>query len=185
VEVAVPDSPAHLRALAHPLRLRMLSLLTGADLSAAEIARELDITHANASYHLRFLQDAGELVVVGEERIRGGLAKRYRHPWRAEDRRSEDRRAVGTGDAEERAEAAEMFVQAATEELRRRYASRRRDDNGLVADAELWVTPEVYAEARDLLARASALLHDRAQPPRAEGTEPVALSLVTFRMQRS
>ena len=42
---------ASLRAAAHPLRLRILSLLTGSALSAAEIARELDITHANASYH--------------------------------------------------------------------------------------------------------------------------------------
>ena len=175
----MPESAAHLRALAHPLRLRMLSLLTGADLSAAEIARELGVSHANASYHLRFLLDAGELEVVGEERIRGGLAKRYRHPWR-----SEDRPLRPAGDPEERAEAAELFVQAGADELRRRYAHRRRDDHGLVTDAELWVTPEVYAEARDLLARASALLHDRAQPPRTEGTEPVAVSVFAFRMEQ-
>ena len=175
----MPDSPAHLRALAHPLRLRMLSLLTGADLTAAEIARELDISHANASYHLRFLLDAGAIQAVGEERIRGGLAKRYRHPWRREDRPAQT-----AGHPDERAEAAEMFVQAATDELRRRYPSRRHEDNGLVVDAELWVTPEVYDEARDLLARASALLHDQARPPRSEGTEQVALSLFTFRMER-
>ena len=35
-----------LRAMAHPLRIRMLSLLTGAELSAAEVARELGISHA-------------------------------------------------------------------------------------------------------------------------------------------
>ncbi len=70
-----------LRALAHPLRLRILSLLTGTELSAAEVARELGVTHANASYHLRQLAAAGEVVVAGEERIRGGVAKRYRHPW--------------------------------------------------------------------------------------------------------
>ena len=176
----MPDSTAHLRALAHPLRLRMLSLLTGADLTAAEVARELGLTHANASYHLRFLLDAGELEVVGEERIRGGLAKRYRHSWHREDHRS------GTDDApEERAEAAELFVQAAADELRRRYAHRRRGSHGLVADAELWVTPEVYAEARDLLARASALLHDAARPPRTDGTRPVALSVFAFAMEEA
>ena len=70
-----------LRSVAHPLRLRMLSLLTGTAMSAAEVARELEITHANASYHLRLLLDAGLLVVEGEERIRGGVAKRYRHVW--------------------------------------------------------------------------------------------------------
>src|SRR4051794_4800219 len=66
-----------LRALAHPLRLRILSLLTGTALSAAEVARELDITQANASYHVRTLAAAGFLEAVGEETIRGGVAKRY------------------------------------------------------------------------------------------------------------
>ena len=174
----MPESAAHLRALAHPLRLRMLSLLTGADLTAAEIARELGVTHANASYHLRFLLEAGELEVVGEERIRGGLARRYRHPWR-----SADRPARPEGAPEERAEAGELFVQAAAEELRRRYSQRRRGDGGLVADAELWVEPEVYAEARDLLQRASELLHDRARPPRTEGTQPFSLSVFSFELE--
>ncbi len=68
-----------LRATAHPLRLRMLSLLTSSAMSAAEVARELDITHANASYHLRLLHDADLVVVESEERIRGGVAKRYRY----------------------------------------------------------------------------------------------------------
>ena len=61
-----PDETSSLRAMAHPLRLRMLSLLTGAELSAAEVARELGITHANASYHLRVLLDACELEVAGD-----------------------------------------------------------------------------------------------------------------------
>ncbi len=173
----MPEPAAHLRALAHPLRLRMLSLLTGADLTAAEIARELGVTHANASYHLRFLLDAGELEVVGEERIRGGLARRYRHPWRAEDRPPRPE-----GDPESRAEGGELFVRAAAEELRRRYAQRAPGTGGLVADAEVWVTPEVHAEARDLMVRATELLHDRAQPPRTEGTAPVSLSLFSFAM---
>ena len=56
--------------MAHPVRLRMLSLLTGASLTAADIARELGLTHANASYHLRNLLTAGLIVQAGEERIR-------------------------------------------------------------------------------------------------------------------
>ena len=54
-----------LRATAHPVRLEMLSLLTGAELSAAEVARELGITQANASYHLRLLRTAGLLEEAG------------------------------------------------------------------------------------------------------------------------
>ena len=46
---------AELRAVAHPVRLRILSLLTGAAMTATEVAAELGLTHANASYHLRRL----------------------------------------------------------------------------------------------------------------------------------
>ncbi len=73
------EAVARLRATAHPVRLRILSLLTAEAMSAAEVARALEITHANASYHLRLLHDIGELVVESEEKIRGGVAKRYRY----------------------------------------------------------------------------------------------------------
>ncbi|MDT5029242.1 MAG: hypothetical protein QOE61_5668, partial [Micromonosporaceae bacterium] len=79
LEVAPDRTTIELRALAHPVRLRILSLLTGASLTAAEVARELSLTHANASYHLRQLHAAGAIVSAGEERIRGGMAKRYRY----------------------------------------------------------------------------------------------------------
>ncbi|MFC7535267.1 adenylosuccinate lyase [Actinoplanes sp. GCM10030250] len=75
---ADPGGTAALRALAHPVRLRIMSLLTGADLTAADVARALGITHANASYHLRTLLAAGQIVAAGEKKIRGGVAKRYR-----------------------------------------------------------------------------------------------------------
>ncbi|TLF25906.1 helix-turn-helix domain-containing protein, partial [Microbacterium sp. 5K110] len=68
-----------LRATAHPLRLRLLSLLTGAALSAAEAGRELGVSQAAASYHLRVLERAGLIRVVEVVRLRGGDAKRYRH----------------------------------------------------------------------------------------------------------
>src|SRR5215207_8376146 len=74
-----PGDVARLRATAHPVRLRILSLLTAEAMSAAEVARALELTHANASYHLRQLHDVGALVVESEEKIRGGVAKRYRY----------------------------------------------------------------------------------------------------------
>src|SRR5690349_23399973 len=77
------DAVARLRASAHPVRLRILSLLTAEAMSAAEVARALDLTHANASYHLRFLHHAGEVEVESEEKIRGGMAKRYRYRMRS------------------------------------------------------------------------------------------------------
>ena len=169
------ESSNHLRALAHPVRLRILSLLTGADLTAADVARELGITHANASYHLRFLLDAGEIVVSGEETIRGGRAKRYRHPWRAEDRPQAPRRRRSRGGHARRAGRHRRAAAPAP-------ATRRPEEPGLVTDAELWVEVETWERARALLDEASALVHDGARPPRTEGTELVNLSLFAFVM---
>ena len=87
---------AELRAMAHPLRLRILSLLTGNPMSAAEVARELDLTHANASYHLRLLAQTGHLVEAGEEAIRGGRAKRYRYDVERPPRSAPDAATAAT-----------------------------------------------------------------------------------------
>src|SRR4051794_713390 len=100
-----------MRATAHPVRLQILSLLTGAAMSAAEIARELDITHGNASYHVRFLADNGLVVEAGEEKIRGGMAKRYRHPWDQTD-------MVGPKPT---AEDSQSHVRAMADEMVRRF----------------------------------------------------------------
>ncbi|NUR08475.1 MAG: helix-turn-helix transcriptional regulator [Nocardioidaceae bacterium] len=164
------DRIANLRAGAHPLRLRILSLLTGAEMSAAEIARELDITHANASYHLRVLADAGQVVEAGEERIRGGVAKRYRHPWQDKH--------IRTSTPEER----ELVVRATAEELVRRSRRRRPRTKSSLTDAELWVTPEVWQRVFALAEEASTLLHAEARPPRTKGTVHVNMTAVLFQM---
>ena len=166
-----PAAIAKLRAGAHPLRLRILSLLTGAEMSAAEVARELNITHANASYHLRVLADAGQLVEAGEERIRGGIAKRYRHPWR-------DSRLTAESPEERQA-----LARAAADEMIRRVALRRPRTKMLLTDAELWVPPEVWKRVSALVTEASELLHAEAKPPRTRGTQHVNMTAVLFQMR--
>ncbi|MGH3444517.1 MAG: ArsR/SmtB family transcription factor [Nocardioidaceae bacterium] len=164
-----------LRALAHPVRLQILSLLTGASMSAAEIARELDITHANASYHLRVLARAGEVVEAGEERIRGGVAKRYRHPWDRDDAlRPRMRTDPGT---------AAMHIRAVADELVRRHAVRRGEGKAHLTDAEMWVSPQVWDDVLARVEGASRLIHSHAQPPHTEGCIHVNLTQVGFEMQ--
>jgi DNA-binding transcriptional ArsR family regulator len=164
-----------LRALAHPVRLRILSLLTGAALSAAEIARELDISQANASYHVRTLAAAGYLEEVGEETIRGGVAKRYAyvpgHP------KTETQGA----DPEDHA----LVYQALAEELirRSRYWTPTPSLPQSLTDAELWVDPEDWKRATELMKEASQLLHRRAHPPRTEGTVHVSATVAMFQMR--
>ena len=158
-----------LRATAHPLRLRMLSLLTSSAMSAAEVARELGITHANASYHLRQLHDADLLVVEGEERIRGGVAKRYRHLFDRPESQWADEDMAGQ-------------VQAMCSELLRRFPQRQQG-KGTFTDAELWVAPETWERAVGMLVEASLLVHREAKPPHEEGTFPVNLTIAGFRME--
>jgi DNA-binding transcriptional ArsR family regulator len=88
-----------LRATAHPIRLRLLSLLTGAAMSAAEAGRELGYSQATASYHLRVLERAGLVRVVETVRLRGGEAKRYRHESSAERFRFDDAQASASASA--------------------------------------------------------------------------------------
>ena len=162
---------SEMRATAHPVRLQMLSLLTGTQLSAAETARELGITHANASYHLRFLASAGLVVEAGEEKIRGGTAKRYRHPW--------DSPASG---ARSTREESQQYIAAVADELVRRYTLKEPQTAAFTTDAELWVAPEIWDEVVALVTQAAHLVHREARPPRSPGTTHVNLTAAAFRM---
>lgn len=167
------DRVTALRATAHPLRLRMLSLLTAAPLSAAEVARELGITHANASYHLRVLLKAGTVVVEGEERIRGGVAKRYRHPWQ------DTPLDGGSADAEDERR---QFLATVLAEATRRYEHRLETDRAVLSDAELWVPQETWDQASRHLRAAADLIHGAAQPPRTDGSVHISVTTVGFEM---
>ena len=161
-----------MRATAHPLRLRILSLLTGAEMSAAEVARELDVTHANASYHLRLLADAGLLVEAGEEKIRGGVAKRYRHPWDQADMLGE----------KPTPEDVAQQVHAMGGELVRRFGNRASSTPSWLTDAEMWVDPDTWEQVMSHVQAASRLVHSAARPPRTPGTIHVNLTAAAFQM---
>lgn len=202
-----------LRATAHPIRLRLLSLLTGAAMSAAEAGRELGYSQATASYHLRVLERAGLVRVVETVRLRGGEAKRYRHESSAERFRFDDAQAIalagadagvgtagagagvsGANDAARvrlvaakpaasTAEERAEYVEALIHELRRRNA-RRGDGPQVSTDAELWVDPETWRRVVRHVGDASALLHAAAKPPRTPGTRPVSMTAALFPLKR-
>jgi DNA-binding transcriptional ArsR family regulator len=176
-----PDrrAQAELRALAHPVRLQIMSLLTGASLTAAEVARELGITHANASYHLRNLLGGGLIVAAGEEKIRGGVAKRYRYDAGHDlDRQRARGRLPGDHDRA-------MYAAVGDELIRRAAEARSGGEPGFMTDAELWVTSEVWAEIRNRLVQAARDLHDAAQPPRTPGTVRTSTTVAMFPMQQT
>jgi DNA-binding transcriptional ArsR family regulator len=164
-----------LRATAHPVRLQIMSLLTGAPMTAAEVARELGLTHANASYHLRTLAGAGMIVIAGEEKIRGGVAKRYRYDA-AHDIAAEKARG-------HRPDEYFRSIYAATAtELLRRSQGTYPEQNNLMVDAELWLDPEDWTRLRKRVADAARELHEAAKPPRTPGAVRTSTSIAMFRM---
>jgi predicted ArsR family transcriptional regulator len=157
--------------MAHPLRLRMLSLLTAAPMSATELARELDIAHAAASYHVHQLADAGLVHVVEEERPAGAGRPpvRYRHDP-----------AVGT--RLDRSEGRELAFAALVEDLGRRVAgphTRRQ-----FADAEVWLDPADWETVCALADRIVDIVHQRARPPRAPGSVHGSATLAVFELDQ-
>lgn len=162
---------SHLRVLAHPLRLRMLSLLAGAPFSAAGLARELGISQATASYHLRQLHGAGVISLQEVRRNRGGRERLYAYtPPAAGD-------ALGTDGAGFR-----LFAEAIAGEIRRRCLESLPGSPRLGVDAELWVEPSHWQEAVNSVRVASLRLHEQARSPRTAGTIRTSMSAALFPM---
>jgi DNA-binding transcriptional ArsR family regulator len=165
--------------MAHPVRLRILSLLTGSTLTAAEVARELGITHANASYHLRHLLAAGTVEIAGEERIRGATAKRYRYDMGRDLNLSGTPRTDGAARAPR-----QRFYGAVADELRRRAARIKPTANRTHAtDAELWIDPAVWEQLKSTVDDVSDRLHRAARPAREPGAILVSATYVMFEMR--
>ncbi|MGW5021249.1 ArsR/SmtB family transcription factor [Streptomyces cacaoi] len=172
---AAADTVVGLRVLAHPLRLRLLSLLTGRAHSAAEAARVLGQSQANVSYHLRRLHAAGLVDAVGEESVRGGTAKRYRHDPRTGPK-------VGRGPAEG-VDAYLALAGALATELRRRTAQRDTAVPGEMTDAEVWLEPEVWERIRRRADELGEELHESALPAGTPGAVRVSATMVLFAME--
>lgn len=164
------DAVARLRASAHPVRLRILSLLTAEAMSAAEVARALGLTHANASYHLRVLHDAGELVVEGEEKIRGGIARRYRYDA-----------SRGLSDRHSAVDDRVAYARANALEVERRLLDAGKG-SGTSSDLEAWVPVDAWRRALDHLHEAAMLLHGEARPAGTAGTVHVSVTTNAFTM---
>jgi DNA-binding transcriptional ArsR family regulator len=77
---AVPniDDPRYVKALSHPLRVRILALLQERTASPRELAKWLDATLGTVSYHVRTLHDFGLIELVRTSQVRGAIAHHYR-----------------------------------------------------------------------------------------------------------
>lgn len=165
-----------LRATAHPVRLKLLSLLTGAAMSAAEAARALGLSQAATSYHLRVLERAALVEVAEEVTIRGGRARRYRHLSSSTAPKTKD--CLEPDDPAER-EAQEALIMLLGQELRRRSRERIVGPSSHT-DAELWVTPEAWERCVTAVTAAATSLHADATTPETPGMVRVSMTASLF-----
>lgn len=156
----------NLRALSHPVRLRILSMVTGAAMSSAELARELGMNHAAVSFHVRKLVDAGYLELAETRSVHGGRERRYRQraggmrQWQQEDPR--------------------LTVRAVSDEVARRADETTATAWRLFGDAELWVDPTVWEDVVARVARAIEDLQAAAHRAQAPGTVHVSATVMLF-----
>jgi DNA-binding transcriptional ArsR family regulator len=157
-----------LRALGHPTRLRMLTMMWSGPMSAAGLATELGISHGLASQHLRTLDRVG-LVELAEVRPkRGGRERLYR--------------TVKGSPLSDQKDPQPLLVEAMITNLRYRLTAWRPGESGAVTDADLWLTPELWADARARLHDLTTEMHEQAQPPHTPGTVQVGVTLMAFEM---
>jgi len=117
------------------------------------------------------------IVVAGEEKIRGGLAKRYRYDAGQDDRSR--KAAAPWTDGQNRA-----YYVAMAHELIRRTAEAQWTGPKSLADAELWVDPEVWRDIAKRIGQAAIELHHAARPPRTPGTVRTSTTVAMFTMQQ-
>jgi len=61
---------SQLKAIAHPVRTRLLTALEAAPASAKQLSGSLGLTHGNVGHHLKVLERAGLVEVVEERKVR-------------------------------------------------------------------------------------------------------------------
>ncbi|MEA2250030.1 MAG: hypothetical protein QOG70_272 [Solirubrobacteraceae bacterium] len=72
------DDPRLVKALAHPIRVRIMGLLEQRSMSPKEMARELEVPLERLSYHVRALRDFGFIELERKSQVRGAVEHHYR-----------------------------------------------------------------------------------------------------------
>ena len=72
------DDPRYVKAMSHPLRVRILALLDERTASPVELAGWLGATLGSTAYHVRTLERMGLVKLVRKTRVRGAVEHHYR-----------------------------------------------------------------------------------------------------------
>ena len=72
------DDPRYVKAMSHPLRVRILAMLDERTASPVELAGWLGASLGTVAYHVRTLERIGLVELVRETRVRGAVEHHYR-----------------------------------------------------------------------------------------------------------
>ena len=72
------DDPRYVKAMSHPLRVRILAMLDERKASPNQLAGWLNASLGTVAYHVRTLQQLGLIELVDETRVRGAVEHHYR-----------------------------------------------------------------------------------------------------------
>src|SRR4051812_16164685 len=72
------DDPRYVRALSHPLRVRILAMLQERTASPSQLSEWLGATLGTTAYHVRALHKLGLIELADETRVRGAIEHHYR-----------------------------------------------------------------------------------------------------------
>jgi len=147
-----PATPDEARALANPLRLRILRLCLDRAMTNEELARRLGRDAGSVLHHVRVLVDTGFLAAEGERRgARGAIERPYRATGKSW--------TLDVGEETGGADAAGAGALALIDAFRAEVAEVRADRAALVSVARLGV--RLSPDARDAFsARIEELVAD-------------------------
>jgi DNA-binding transcriptional ArsR family regulator len=72
------DDPRFVKAMSHPLRVRILAMLDERKASPNQLSGWLGATLGTVAYHVRTLEQLGLIELVDETRVRGAVEHHYR-----------------------------------------------------------------------------------------------------------
>ncbi|WP_210649576.1 transcriptional regulator [Nocardioides sp. SYSU D00065] len=172
---SVTPDIAGLRALSHPVRLKMLTLLRGeGPATATTLAQRLDLNTGATSYHLRQLAQHGFIV---EDAERGNARDRWWRAAHASTRTDRDRGVVDSDVEAYLATVAIMYadrMRAAVAEMP--FLPEQWRTVGTLSDWELTLTP---AQARALV-QALARTVEEADDSDTDDAAPFVVNINAF-----
>jgi DNA-binding transcriptional ArsR family regulator len=183
------DDPRYVKAMSHPLRVRILAILDERTASPVELAEWLDASLGVVAYHVRTLHRVGLIDLVKETRVRGAVEHHYK---------AKERPRVSEEAWERTPPVAKQAAIGSALQMINDYATASAGAGGFDRrDAHLTrTTMRLDARGWEELSRASTQLLERAQKieeaarkrmdgdPEAEGVAEAALVVMLFQAVR-